>query len=75
MQSDLTARFKASALVDDIAFCLDGSSSLAEWSENSVSFVTNVPLGNGLFEYLFRNTNVVGSLPKGFVRLTAEQTP
>lgn len=69
-----TSRFEASSLVDDIAFALDGSADLQSWSASSVAYVTNTSLGNGVYEYLFRTTNTVGSEPGRFVRLWAEQT-
>jgi arylsulfatase A-like enzyme len=70
-----TAHFTASALVDDIAFCVEGSDSLGNWDASSMTFVTNMPAGAGLYEYLFRSTQLIGARPQGFVHLTAEQTP
>ncbi|MEO5802341.1 MAG: sulfatase [Verrucomicrobiota bacterium] len=69
------ARFTASSLVDDIAFSLDGSANLANWTESSLAFVTNSFLGGGTYEYLFRTTNPIASEPQRFIRLLAEQTP
>jgi hypothetical protein len=70
-----TARFTASALVDDIAFCPEGSSTLGNWSASALGFVTNASLGGGLYEYLYRSTNNLAFEPMGFVRVCAEQTP
>lgn len=69
-----TARLTVSALVDDVAFELDGSSELGNWTP-SVAFVTNTPLGSNQFEYLFRATNNFASANQSFIRLRAEQTP
>jgi hypothetical protein len=70
-----TARFRASALVDDIAFSVEGSAGLANWSAQPVTLVTNTPLGGGLYEYLFRNTAALAAQSQSFMRLTGEQTP
>ncbi len=70
-----TGRFTASALVDDIAFSPEGSSTLGNWTASALAFVTNAFLGSGLYEYLYRSTDSVASRPVGFVRLLAEQTP
>lgn len=70
-----TARFTASSLVDDVSFTLDGSTDLANWSASSLAFVTNTPLSNGRYEYLFRTTNSVASAATGFIRARAMQTP
>lgn len=70
-----TARFTASSLVNDIAFCFEGSGDLGNWTSASLAFVTNSPLGAGLYEYLFRTTNTIASDLQGFIRLTAQQTP
>jgi hypothetical protein len=70
-----TARFTALALVDDIAFCPEGSSALGNWTPSALGLVTNASLGGGLHEYLYRSTNNLASEPLGFVRVSAEQTP
>jgi arylsulfatase A-like enzyme len=76
VQNDyFTARFKASALLDDIAFSLEGSDELAIWNSSALAFVTNSPLGGALYEYFFRTTNSIVSQPQGFVRLKAEPSP
>jgi arylsulfatase A-like enzyme len=70
-----TARFTALSLVDDISFSVEGSSELENWSPSAVSFVTNSPVGDGRYEYLFRSTNMVSLSDQGFIRLTAKLTP
>lgn len=70
-----TARVTASALLDDIAFCLDGSPDLAIWNGSAVTYVTNSPVGPGRYEYLFRSTNTVASRPQSFIRLRLEWAP
>jgi arylsulfatase A-like enzyme len=68
-------RFTASSLVDDISFGPESSASLSNWTATSVTFVTNAPLGNGLYEYMFRTGNAVPAQAQAFVRMTAGQTP
>jgi hypothetical protein len=70
-----TARFTASALVDDIAFSLEGAPGLEPWTASALGFVTNASLGGGLYEYLYRSTNNLATEPVGFIRVCAEQTP
>jgi hypothetical protein len=70
-----TACFSASALVDDIAFSLEGSPGLQDWTTSALGFVTNASLGGGLYEYVYRSTNNLASEPLGFVRVVAGQTP
>jgi arylsulfatase A-like enzyme len=70
-----TARWTVSALVDDISFHVEGSSSPGQWTTSALGFVTNASLGGGLYEYLYRSTNNLASEPLGFVRVCAEQTP
>ena len=70
----LTARVTASALIDDLAFGVEGSGELANWSASAVSYVTNAPVGPGRYEYRFRGTNTVVSHPQGFIRVRAHQS-
>ncbi len=74
-QKYFTTRFTASSLVEDVSFTLEGGLEFGGWSAGALAFVTNSPLGAGLYEFLFRLTNSVNSAGQGFVRLRAEQTP